>query len=533
METPVSIGVILIDSSPTDDFTLNTAASRESFQLTSKQEEALDSPRVTTSESKMDYFRQHIRAIILCSLISLGGIILGWDIGTVGGISIMPSFNNSFGKLYNSDTKLFYLTPTQKGWFIASFSIGCATGVLTFSKISNICGRKIGMMLSLLAYVACITIQLFSGDNFILLLFARVCMGGTVGVLGVLIPMFVSESSPVKIRGSLVVMYQLAITLGILLGNIINFICNRMLSVKDPWNNMTWKITLIFGYLWAIIVSIGVCLTPESVQYLAKIMKDYDRAKISYAYMNNTSVFDYETIDYVNALLVKEDVYTENDPNRGRFEFLFGKPRLGRRLFIGIMVLAFQQLSGINYFFYYSTTLFKDLGIKDTYATSIILSSVNFSSTFVGIYLVESLGRRTTLIYGSFSMFVCMIFYSAFGSLNLRTELSSIVMIIVTCLFISIFAITLGPVSFVLVAELFPTRIRGTSMSICSAISWLVNFAIAFVTPPLISKIGFLLGFIFAGCLLLATIFEVIMVPETKNKTEEDIDLMFLNNAKN
>lgn len=533
METPVSIGVISIASSPTDDFTLNTAASRESFQLTSKPEQDFASVLEESSETRMNYLRQHLTAIILCSLISLGGIILGWDIGTVGGISMMPSFNNCFGKLYNSDTNLFYLTHMEKGWFIASFSIGCAIGVLTFSRAGNICGRKIGIMLALLAYIAFTTIQLFSGDSFILLLFARVCMGGAVGVLGVLVPMFVSESSPVKIRGSLVVIYQLAITLGILLGNILNFICNRTLTTRDPKNNMSWKVALLLGYLWAIIVSIGVCLTPESVQYLAKIRKDYDRAKLSYAYMNNTSIFDHETIDYVNTLLVKEDVYTENNPNGGRFEFLVGKPRLGKRLFIGIMVLAFQQLSGINYFFYYSTTLFKDVGIKDTYATSIILSMVNFGSTFAGIYLVESLGRRTTLIYGSFSMFVCMVFYSAFGSLSLRTELSSIVMIVVTCLFISIFAITLGPVSFVLVAELFPTRVRGTSMSICSAVSWLVNFAIAFVAPPLISKIGFLLGFLFAGCLLLATIFEVIMIPETKNKTEEEIDLMFLNNLKN
>lgn len=532
METPVSIGVISLDSSPTDNFTLNTVASRESFQIT-KADESVDDNFREYQETKMDYLRQHLRAIILCSLISLGGIILGWDIGTVGGIIIMPSFNNSFGSLFNTEKELYYLSEVEKGWFISIFSIGCAAGVLVFSRFCNACGRKIAIMMALIAYVAFITIQLFSGDNFILLILARAAMGGTVGVLGVVIPMFVSESSPVKIRGSLVVIYQLAITLGILLGNALNWICYRAITIKDARNNIAWKTTLLFDYLWAIVVGVGICSTPESVQYLAKIVKDYDKAKSSYAYMNNISVFDHETIDYVNTLSFKEDVYTENDPNRGRLEFLLGKPRLGKRLFIGIMVMTFQQLSGVNYFFYFGTTLFREVGIKDTYATSLILASVNFSSTFAGIYLVESLGRRTTLIYGSFSMFICMVFYSAFGSLNLRTELSSIVMIVVTCLFISIFAITLGPVTFVLVAELFPTRVRGTSMSICSAVSWLVNFAIAFVTPSLISKIGFLLGFGFAGCLLVATIFEVIMVPETKNKTEEEIDLMFLNNLKN
>lgn len=527
----VTIGVISLDSSPTENYTLNTAETRQSFQLSGKSE-VNTIPGEKYEELKMKYIRQHTKAVVLCCLISFGGMILGWDIGTVGGVSIMPSFNNAFGDQTTIVSSAKELSNMKRGLYISIFNIGCALGGIMFSRLSNTVGRRVGILTAIAKYTLVLTVQLFSNGNFILLLASRFVLGVTVGAISVLVPMFVSESAPIKIRGALVVVYQLAITLGILFGNILNYMTNKHLSMVDPMNNMAWKIPMLFGYLWAAIVAVGACITPESVHFLAKIRNDYESAKISYSIMNNISVFDHETIDYVNNLLVKQDVYIENDLRNHKFEFLYGKPKYGKRLLIGIMVMAFQQLSGINYFFYYGTSLFKSVGIKDTYATAIILSSVNFISTFAGIYLVESLGRRSTLIYGSFGMFICMIFYASFGTLSLRKDLLSFVLIIVTCLFISIFAITIGPVSFVVVAELFPTRTRSVSMSICSSFNWLVNFAIALATPVIINRIGFLYGFFFAGCLLLATGFEAFFVPETKNKTEEEIDYMFQNNLK-
>ena len=477
--------------------------------------------------------------ILLCLVISLGGFIFGWDIGTIGGMTNMVSFQEKFGtaKFINDDETNFVstkqLTDLQIGLIISIFNISCGVGALTLSKVGDWVGRKAGIWFALVVYCIGITIQILSYGRWYFLTLGRSITGIGVGITTVLVPMFLSENSPLKIRGSMVSTYQLIVTFGILMGNILNFICEK--CYKDPTQNIAWQLPLFLGYIWAVIIGMSLVYVPESPQYLAKIKNDVPSAKYSFARMNGIPATDSMVIEFIDDLM--ENNYNNEEANnesknqslvkKNPFEFIIGKPKLGLRLVIGMMIMAFQQLSGINYFFYYGTSVFKGVGIKDPYITSIMLSSVNFLSTILGIYYVEKWGRKTCLLYGSTNLLFYMMTYATVGTFGRETDFSNIVLIIVTCCFIFWFAITLGPVTFVLVSELFPLRTRAISMAICTFVNWMFNFLISFLTPMVVSKIDFKLGYVFAACLLALIIFSWILVPETRKKNEQEINKIF------
>ncbi|QID87484.1 hexose transporter [Saccharomyces pastorianus] len=478
--------------------------------------------------------------ILLCLIIALGGFIFGWDIGTIGGMTNMISFQQKFGTtdIIDDGETVFIstkqLNDLQIGLIISIFNISCGVGALTLSKMGDWTGRKAGIWFALVVYCIGITVQIFSCGRWYFLTLGRAVTGIGVGITTVLVPMFLSENSPLKIRGSMVSMYQLVVTFGILMGNVLNFICVR--CYRDPFQNISWQLPLFLSYIWAIIIGMSLVYVPESAQYLAKIKNDVPAAKSSFAKMNGVSETDSIVTEFIDDLM--ENNYAQEESNeeekkkrslvkKQSFEFVLGKPKLWLRLIIGMMIMAFQQLSGINYFFYYGTSVFKGVGIKDPYITSMILSSVNFLSTILGMYYVEKWGRKTCLLYGSTNLLFYMMTYATVGTFGRETDFSNIVLIIVTCCFIFWFAITLGPVTFVLVSELFPLRTRALSMAICTFVNWMFNFLISFLTPMIVSKIDFKLGYIFATCLLALIIFSWILVPETRNKNEQEVNKIF------
>lgn len=466
-----------------------------------------------------------VKPIFLCLAISFGGFIFGWDIGTIGGISNMKSFQNNFGTLHDPITNERYLPDILIGLIISIFNIGCAIGGLTLAKLGDFKGRKFGIYLTLFVYCTGLIIQLTKDQKWYQFLIGRIFTGLAVGSTAVLVPMFISESAPLRIRGAMVVFYQLMVTLGILIGNVINYACKRM--TDEATNNISWQFPIFLGFVWTLVIIVGLMFTPESAQYLIIKKNAIDDAKRSFSKMNGVSETDKATIEYVEET-IKRQVLTGKQENRqGLFEFITGKPQYGIRLLTGILVMSFQQLSGVNYFFYYGTTIFKSVNM-DPYITSIILSSVNFMATFGGIYMVESLGRKASLLLGSIGMFFCMLIYTSVGGFALGSSASGFVMIAATCVYIVFFATTLGPVTFVIVSELFPMRTKATSMAICSSFNWMFNFLISFLTPVITSRIGFLYGYIFAACLLLSATFVWFMVPETAKKTEADIDNYYM-----
>jgi SP family sugar:H+ symporter-like MFS transporter len=219
------------------------------------------------------------------------------------------------------------------------------------------------------------------------------------------------------------------------------------------------------------------------------------------------------------------------------FTGMFRAPRMAYRIALGMTLQMFQQLTGANYFFYYGTTIFKSVQIN-SYVTQIILNTINFAVTFIGLYLVEHYGRRKSLIGGAVWMFICFMIFASVGHFMLdlndpsRTPTPGVVLIVFACLFILGFATTWGPMIWTIQAEIFPSRYRAKGMALSTASNWIWNFNIGFFTPFIVGDIDFRYGYVFAGCNLLAAVIVYFFVIEGQGRTIEEIDTAYLDHVK-
>ena len=212
---------------------------------------------------------------------------------------------------------------------------------------------------------------------------------------------------------------------------------------------------------------------------------------------------------------------------------MFQAPRMAYRIAVGVALQALQQLTGANYFFYYGTTIFRSVNI-DSYITQIILNTINFVVTFIGLYLVEHYGRRKSLVAGSIWMFACFLIFASVGHFSLdretpqNTRSAGIALIVFACLFILGFATTWGPMVWTIMSEIYPSRYRAKAMSLATASNWIWNFLLAFFTPFITGAIDFRYGYVFAGCNILGALVVYFFVVEGQGRTLEEIDTMYL-----
>jgi SP family sugar:H+ symporter-like MFS transporter len=468
------------------------------------------------------------KPIAYCFATAFSGFIFGWDVGSIGGITNFETFKEKFGYLNNNNQ--WVMSSLIVGLIIAVFNAGCAVGGLTLSKTADKWGRKICLYLALVIYNTGVIIQETSSlsGKWYQFMIGRIITGLAIGASSVVAPMFISESAPISIRGAMVVLYQLMITFGILMGNITNFGAKGHLS-----GNSQWIIPVSLCHAWSVLIFAGLFMMPESAVYYVTKNK-HEKAKRSIAILNSASV-DSEFVQSEFSKIVENQNHIINAKNGSAWHELFtGKPKNWKRLLIGVGVMVFQQFSGANYFFYYGTSLFSSVGLSDSYITAIILGLVNFVSTFFGIYTVEKFGRKSSLLMGSVGMFICMFIYTCVGSFALSDgsggEKTSVgaVMIVFTCIYIFFFATTWGPGAFVVVSELYNVRTRAMAMAVATSCNWLCNFLISLFTPYITADIGYKFGFVFAGCLAASTLFVWFSVPETKGLRIEEVDALFM-----
>ena len=393
---------------------------------------------------------------ILCLMIAFGGFIFGWDTGTISGFVNLSDFIRRFGQ--KNDEGTYYLSKVRMGLIVSIFNIGCAIGGIVLSKVGDIYGRRIGLITVTAIYVVGILIQITSIDKWYQYFIGRIISGLGVGGIAVLSPMLISEVAPKHIRGTLVQLYQLMGTMGIFLGYCTNY------GTKNYHNATQWRV-----------------FVPESPRYLIEVGKD-EEAKRSLSKSNKVSVDD-------PALLVEYDTIKAGIEleklagNASWSELLSTKTKVFQRVLMGVMIQSLQQLTGDNYFFYYGTTIFKSVGLKDSFQTSIIIGVVNFFSSFIAVYTIERFGRRTCLLWGAASMLCCFTVFASVGVTKLWPQGSSHqditsqgagnCMIVFTMFFIFSFATTWAGGCYVIVSETFPLRVKSRGMAIATAANWM------------------------------------------------------------
>lgn len=345
--------------------------------------------------------------------------------------------------------------------------------------------------------------------------------------MSVLVPLYQSEMAPKWIRGTLVCAYQLSITIGLLGASIINIATSKLHSPA------AYRIPLGLQLLPALVLTAGLVLLPETPRFLVKQGKK-DAAGLSLSRLRRLDITHPALIDELQEIVANHQYELSLGPDTYK-EIFVGSPHLGRRTLTGCGIQMLQQLTGINFIMYYSTTFFGGSGVDSPYTKSLIIQIINFVSTFVGLFVIESWGRRRLLIVGAIGMACCQLLMASFAAAageSLKSA-SATILIVFCSINIFFFAASWGPVAWVVTSEIYPLKVRAKSMSISTFSNWVLNFGIGYSTPFMIGNgpgtagFGTKIFFIWGTFCILAVIFVWAMVYETSKISLEQIDEMY------
>ncbi|KAJ4307085.1 hexose transporter hxt5 [Collariella sp. IMI 366227] len=466
-------------------------------------------------------------AIFLGAVASIGGFMFGYVSGQISGFFDMVDYGERFG-VHNADTGKYDFSAARQGAIVGLLPAGCLFGSLIAGNIADSLGRRMAISTSALSCCVGNIIEISSSSSWAQFAVGRLVTGLGIGALSVAVPMYQSESSPARLRGLLISTYQLFITLGIWTAEMINYGTHNMSG------SASWRIPNGLSFLWSLILGAGILLLPESPRYAYRAGRE-DEARHTIARLAGLDINAASVNQQIDDIRAKLD--EERAGAATRWYEIFTGPRMLYRTLLGITLQAGQQLTGANFFFYYGTTIFRATGLSDSYVTQIILGSVNVACTFGGLYVVKKCGRRNALMAGAAWMMMCFFVYSFVGRFKLdsvnpqNTPEAGNVLIVFSCLFIVAFATTWGPLVWAVVAELYPARYRAPAMAVATASNWLWNFLMSFFTRFITDAIGYLYGLVFAGCcfgLILVVFFFLI---ESKDRTLEEIDTMYLHHV--
>ncbi len=460
------------------------------------------------------------KKILLVTIVaSLGGLLFGYDTGVISG-----------SQLYF--TEYFNLTSGEQGWAVSSALYGCLVGAILAGYLSSKFSRK---------YTLIVSAFLFSlsawgsgiADSLTVLAIYRIIGGLGVGVASLTAPMYIAEIAPAAQRGRLVSVYQLAIVVGFFVvfiatyfigGNneatlspeVVNALHEK--NVQQGWRTMFWS-ELIPSTVFFILLF----FVPHSPRWLMLKARNKEARKVLASITTNEAELEEEYNQIKSSL----------SDNAKQHKLKLFAQGMGFVLFLGIMLSIFQQVTGINAILYYGAEIFSNalgFGPEDALKQQLWLGAVNLAFTFVAIFSVDSWGRKPLLILGTIGMFISLttlgfsIYYQQLGVVSLIAMLA----------FIGSFALSMGPVTWVILSEIFPNRVRSQAMSLAVAAQWLFNAIVANSFPVINGSSlntntynGALPYFIFALLSIVTIIFVWKYVPETKGKTLEEMEDMW------
>lgn len=440
--------------------------------------------------------KYHSTYIIGISFISaLGGYLFGFDFAVISGA--LPFLRIEY-----------MLNPWWEGFLTGSLALGCIVGCLIAGKLADLCGRKLGLSVAALIF-AISSLGMAFAPSLTFFVFMRFAAGIGVGMASMLSPMYIAEVSPAAVRGRNVAINQLTIVIGILITNLVNY----QLADYGP---EAWRWMFGLGVIPAILFFIGVLWLPESPRWLIKVGEN-DKArkvllKIGSPDFANQTILDVE----------KTTIGVEKPSLKMVFEKSV-KPAV----IVGITLAVFQQLCGINVVFNYTSTIFESVGadLDRQLFETVAIGSVNLIFTLFAMWQVDKLGRRPLMLTGSLGL---SIVYIALAFL-LQNQASPGLVSVFVLLAIAMYASSLAPVTWVLISEIFPNKIRGLASSIAVVSLWGAYFILVFTFPVLAKYLGtFGPFYLYAVICFIGFLFIKSKVKETKGQTLEELENNFI-----
>lgn len=519
--------------------------------------------------------RENVRFVaLIASIVALGGLLMGFDASVISGVIKFIEIE-------------FQLTKLELGWAVSSLTLTSTAAMMAAGPISDRIGRRRTLKIASLFFLVSAALSAIA-PNFIFLVVARMLGGFGVGAALIIAPVYIAEIAPSRLRGTLVSFNQLNIVVGISLAFFTNYLIHNAANSEAPWvdylgiNKYNWRWMLGLETIPALIYFLALFLVPMSPRWL--IMKGKEEAALKIMSRVNK---DLNTCKKQIEEVKKSLLLDKNEAKPG-LSYLFQK-KLSLVLSIGIVIGILQQITGINSVFFYAPMIFEQTGIGTdaSFIQAILVGLTNVIMTIIAMILIDKVGRKPLLIFGVAGIAISM-FLMAYGfydteykiknlpyadvsseineklltlegtafknDIEFKAALSNtlgnqlalkhestliknaietkpMLILVGVLMFVAFFALSLGPVMWVLFSEIFPNNIRGIAISFVGVINSAVSFIVQLIFPWELSVLGTASTFLIYGLFATAgLIFILKVVPETKGKSLEEIERVLVNN---
>lgn len=450
---------------------------------------------------------------------TLGGLLFGYDTGVIGG-----------SQLYF--TEYFQFSPSEQGWAVSSALYGCLVGAMMAGYLSSRFSRKISLILSGFLF----TLSAWGSgipETLTELVIYRIIGGVGVGIASMVAPMYIAEIAPSHIRGRLVSYYQLAIVVGFFVvflatyfiggGNTADMTPEQIQEVHDYNVNRGWRVMFWSELIPAGMFFLLLFFIPRSPRWLIMRGKDEEALLVL---KKTTGSEEAAKVEF-------DEIRTSLDADKKQEKASVFSGKFLKVLLIGTVLSVLQQTTGINAILYYGAEIFSNAlgyGPEDALKQQILLGFVNLVFTFVAIFTVDKWGRKPLLLVGSMGMFAGL----ATLGVSIYTNNLGMISLIGVFIFIGSFALSMGPITWVLLSEIFPNKVRSAAMSIAVAAQWLFNAIVANTFPLMVGNEmnkevfnGSMPYAIFAIFCLITLVFVYALIPETKGKSLEELETIW------
>ena len=474
---------------------------------------------------------KRINIYFITIVITLGGLLFGYDTGVINGTQFYFS-------------KYFELTGFIKGFIVSSALLGALAGALGAGVLSSSIGRKNSLIISAVLFAISAWgsgMPAMLPESTTLLVMFRILGGIGIGIASMNAPMYIAEIAPAEKRGTLVTYYQLAVVIGFFVVFLATYFIGANLTEEQNiaygWRHMFWSELLPAAAFLVLLFFV-----PKSPRWLM-IKGREEEAKTILTQIHGKEIAEKEFVEIQESIHKDENSEKVNIFSKSIFPIII----------IGTILSVLQQFTGINAVLYYGADIFEQalgFGQDDILQQQILLATVNLVFTFVAMYAVDKFGRKPLLMIGGFGMLIGFLmmgftlYLSDYSNVNAAgipaiSQTEGIISLIGVLIFIGSFAMSMGPVVWVILSEIFPNKVRSAAMSIAVAAQWLANYFVSQTFPMIVESDANKLQvdggiwnnalpyFLFSGFIVIIILFVWKFIPETKGKTLEEMETLF------
>ena len=444
--------------------------------------------------------------IFMAAVAAIGGILFGYDTAVISGTTDIV--RNQFS-----------LSASGEGWYVGCALIGSIIGVLCAGSLSDYIGRKITMLISA-AFFSISAIGCAVCGSFDALVAFRIIGGVGIGIVSIVSPIYISEVSPAKIRGTLVSLYQLAVTAGFLLAYLANWAIDAGIDPSAAadaglWSRMfnaeAWRGMLGSETLPALLFLFIIFFIPESPKWLIIKGKPNEATSVLSRILGSE--------DEINAEV--EATRSSSGEDKGSWSDLL-KPGILVAVLAGCAIAILGQFMGVNAVLYYGPKIFSEAGFDNPMFSTVLVGLVNFATTVLAVFIIDRVGRKQLIYWGVSGMIICLIaigtYFATGGALGNGFMLAFFLAYVFCC------AISISAIVFVLLSEMYPNSIRGRAMSLAGFMLWVGTYLVGQLTPVLLEWSQAGTFFIFAVMCVPYMLIMWKVIPETTGKTLEEIE---------